>query len=690
MDFTTLIDDSKAAKNGHSVQSRTDGLNLFDTPGAYSTYIFPIAQAADAIPAWSIYPTLGDTFLRDFYRKEEKLSGAVYSMTSFAKTLDLKVDGLPRSKKYAQNILNDCENGRGYRQLVATSMLDWNTLDNGMFWELIGAGRADRPLRGALLPPYIMHLDSLLCWRTFDEEFPVVYRNPITGQYHKLHYTRVVYRSCMEQSDELGRGIGLSPVRRVLRLAQMMRDILIYRHEKVSGKFTRAIGYGTGINPKALVDTLRAAEEASESAGFAVYKGLPFFLKNQGDVKLDLLDLASLGDGFDLEKETTLYMYILSLAFGVDAREFWPASQSGATKADASIQDMKTQGKGKGDVIETLSGLWRDVFPDSVEAVYDYTDDEQDYQRAQINQIHVNNFTNLASKGIVDVDEARLHLVKEGALDPALLKAQSPQTAEAEPVSDATPEQDEENAQGKPNTAQGGDKPTEESEPIANDNARQQTKKPTATSKALESSMQFEALELKKKELQSTRLDFEGAFDNVLSGAKSGDYTRAQAQRLLYRLIQRYGTQAYIDGLADGGVEITDSSELERDDLRTINGMLNTQSGYVNDFMGTVFDGDVSDTVLEGKATQWFNGSIFPFYTAGLTASGANPMMEFSGDDGKESCPDCVRLKEQRHRLKDWIDRGFDPPNGINLDCHDGHNCHHQLVRVRGRERGGW
>lgn len=659
MDFPPLVDE-KAVRNGHSVQARTEGLNLYDTPGAGGgMFIFPIAQAADSTPAWSIYPTLGDTYLRAFYKTEEKLSGAVYSMTSFSKSLDLKLDGLPRAKKYAQTILNDCENGRGYRQLVAKSMLDWETQDNGMFWELIGSGRADRPLRGALLPPYIMHLDSLLCWRTFDEEFPVVYRNPISGQYHKMHYTRVVYRSCMEQPDELARGIGLSPVRRVMRLAQMMRDILIYRHEKVSGKFTRAVMFGKGLTAQQLKDSLQASTENAESAGFAMYKGIPAFVHPMIETDLKLLDLASLGDGFDLEKETTLYMYILSLAFGVDAREFWPASQSGATKADASIQDMKTQGKGKGDRIETLSGLWRDVFPESVEAVYDYTDDEQDYQRAQISQIHVINFDSLKASGVIDADEARLHLVKEGVLDPALLKAQSPQTAEAEPVGDATPQQDEDAESGATNT--GGDKPTEENDPIA--------------AKGL-------------KELSATREDFFSAIENIFEGAISRDYNRAQFERQLYRLIRRYGERAYRDGLSDGGVELDAGEPLDREDMAAMNALLAEQQGYVENIGAVLYNEDVSDDVTVNKPPMWWNKSIIPFYQKGLASADANGLYEWILGATEKHCGSCSGMAGQKHRMREYIERDI-RPQGHSLEC-GGFNCQCRLQKTRGRVSGRW
>jgi hypothetical protein len=138
----------------------------------------------------------------------------------------------------------------------------------------------------------------------------------------------------------------------------------------------------------------------------------------------------------------------------------------------------------------------------------------------------------------------------------------------------------------------------------------------------------------------------------------------------------------------DGGVEITDETELEREDIRTINTMLNQQSVYVSDFMASLYN-DNPPSIL-GKAAQWFNGSIMPFYYAGLKASGDNPMMEFVGTDGAKPCRECAALKGQRHRLLDWIERGFNPPDGANISCSAGHNCQHTLERVRGRARGNW
>lgn len=666
MPIPDLIEELKAntPKRGHSVQARAEDNTLFDTPGAgYSQFIFPIASTADNFPAWSYYPTIRDARLRAFYKTEPKLKGAVYSMTAFGKSLDLQIEGLPRSKKYSQLIVQDCENGMGQRSLVGKSLLDFYTQDNGMFWELVGAGRADRPLRGQLLPPYVMHLDSARCWRTFDEEFPVVYQNPINGTFHKLHYTRVIYSANMEQPDELARGIGFCPVSRVLEEAQYARDLLTFRREKVSGSFNRAIGYGVGINAQVFKDSLQAANGASADEGFTVYKGIPFILRAQGAMDLKLLDLAGVPDGFNLETETALYMYIVALAFGVDAREFWPATASGATKADATIQDMKTQGKGKGDVIETLENMWRQVFPDTVEAQYDYTDDEQDLRKAQIWKLHSETFLAGKTAGTLDAEEARAHMVKEGVYDAALLKATTPEQANAEPVDDSTPIEDE----ATETTSSGG----------APDIVGQE-KKP-----AVEDEVEAKGL----KELSATREDFFSAIGNIFDGAIARDYNRAQFERQLYRLIRRYGERAYRDGLADGGVEMDTGDALDREDMAALNKLIGEQSGYIGNVGDVLYNADVSDDATVNKPEMWWNKSVIPFYQAGLLSANGNGMYEWVVGKA-EHCSTCLTMNGQVHRMREYSERGI-MPQASSLEC-GGYRCKCSLKQTRGRAKGRW
>src|SRR6185369_6724414 len=97
-------------------------------------------------------------------------------------------------------------------------------------------GRADKPLRGPVMQ--LAHLDSANCWRTFDPEFPVLYTNPYTGAYHKIHESRIMSGSSLTAPEELARGIGLCAVSRVYLYAQIARDIATFKHEKISGRFT--------------------------------------------------------------------------------------------------------------------------------------------------------------------------------------------------------------------------------------------------------------------------------------------------------------------------------------------------------------------------------------------------------------------------------------------------------------------
>ncbi len=382
-----------------------------------------LAQVADEAPAWSLYPQYRDAWLRKFYRASDgALSSAVFTMQSKLASLAYKVNASgPRSQKRFSDLLGYANFGEGFASLLKTTAVDLYTQDNGWFWELIGAGRADRPLRGPI--QQIAHLDSANCWRTFDPEFPVLYVNPYTGEYHKLHESRVVCGSSFTQSDELARGIGYCAVSRALRWALYAKDIVVYKHEKASGGFKRAIGWGSGFTNKQFDGAMEQAAEKNEAVGYTRFSNIPFLLTMKDSPSLNLLDLASLPDGFDSLTEQNLWVYCLAFAFGVDAREFWPATASGATKADASIQNMKAQGKGFSEDVKSIEHAvnWK-IFPDGVTLEFDNKDDEQDQRVATLHQTYVTNVNLMQQGGDITPQEGRAILISQGVIDPDVLK----------------------------------------------------------------------------------------------------------------------------------------------------------------------------------------------------------------------------------------------------------------------------
>lgn len=199
------------------------------------------------------------------------------------------------------------------------------------------------------------------------------------------------------------------------------------------------------------------------------------------------------------------------------------------------------------------------------------------------------------------------------------------------------------------------------------------------------------AARLSYKAIQATRLDFERDFEDLLSAARAEQMDRRRFAIVLRALLKRYGMQAYKDGLADGGVEVDDEAGLDEDSLAEINLLLAKQSEFVTDIGAVIFHGDgLSDAQAQQKVDTWFNGSIRPFYNAGLTNADANGMYEAVPGKTVEHCDDCPRLWGQRHRLKHWAQRNLLLGTvGQATQC-EGWECDCDLIRTKGKARGNW
>lgn len=419
--------DEEAAQR-QSVQGRASGYPFDNMPPAYgfgplgSILNIIIAESKDDIIPWSYWPMLRDRQLRKLWKIETIMSGGLYSIAARVKALpwDIVTDKI-RVKAHYQDLLSnsDLANpfGSGWTSLIQKTVLDLLTQDNGAFWELIGAGRPDLPLNGPIVG--IAHLDSGMCWRTHDPDMPVIYINPYTGSYHGLHRSRVVCMAAMEQPDELARGVGFCGVSRALRWLRIADGIARYRDEKINGRFTRGILYGSGFTRKQYTDEVSRQQEIDDSSGLTAFSGMPMIFSQQPGAELKMLELARLPDGFNLKEEIDLYVYCLALAFGTDAREFWPATASGATKADASVQHIKAQGKGIADLIQTVEREinWR-ILPPGVEFAFDFTDDERDLLDSQVRQAKATTLQLLVTMGAMSPDQAQTAAIRQGIIEP--------------------------------------------------------------------------------------------------------------------------------------------------------------------------------------------------------------------------------------------------------------------------------
>jgi|GEM_PF-4280918 len=302
------------------------------------------------------------------------------------------------------------------RTFIAAGLVSHNTQDNGAFAEVIGAGKPDGPIRGMAMG--LSHLDSWRCQRTSSMKFPVIYQDT-DGKRYKMHYTRVIFTSQMPSPAAEMHRVGMCAISRCINVAQTLLDQLVYKQEKLGSRPHRGLLVTQGgIGPEHVKTAFEMAEEAMDSQLLRRYSKTVVIGSTKAPAgAIQKVDLTSLPDGFDERDSLTLGMAAIALAFGMDPRELFPALTTGATKAEALISHIKQRGKGIGDILQTTERLIENKFlPGHLQMEFDFQDDEQDKQVAEIKGVrstyHVNEFV----AGIVDARTVREQMLHDGDL----------------------------------------------------------------------------------------------------------------------------------------------------------------------------------------------------------------------------------------------------------------------------------
>jgi hypothetical protein len=634
--------ENKAANPAkYSVQSRSEASQFAptsDVMGGGGIFWVSLGQRMDEEPKWSaIYPNFRDKFLLEFRRSESMVASAVYSMATRIGTLNYELNGPPRAKKFAQELLNNPGIGDNLPVLVQKLSSDLDGSDNGAFMELWRPGSPDKapPKNSPVLG--FAHLDSRQCWRSFDPDFPVWYTNPVSGLVRKLHKDRVVFTADNPQPVELARGIGFCSVSRALRMVRIFRNMQIFVDEKVSGRFTRALGAISGVSAGQVKNALKNHKDEQDSKGYVIYNDIPFLIdpstEGKNDIKILLQDLASVPDGFSFRDDADLYAYILAFCFGVDAREFWPATQSGATKADASVQNMKARGRGIGNRIQTIEWMLRAALPEAVEFEYDYSDDEQDEMQARIHGIRLSNLSTLQRDGAINPLEYRAIAIAEGIIDGKLLESLDI------PVDSDSAADDQTN----------------------DDNALESN-----TDNSADPADNAKALAVKTEDA------YRRALRQLVRGYWKGDLGAFDFLDGMAGSIERNFTKAWYEGAAKWGISVSEITETEYDRLQL---EINTEITFVPDFANAVAASSKANggqlTPLYDRIELWINSYARIVSLAGqLAATDAKGMWKYG--DTVDHCASCSGYAGRIYRNSVWR-KFLEPfdllPKGKGLAC---------------------
>lgn len=328
-----------SALNGHEIPSVVQEMG--DSYGAAITLY--LAHAADEIPPWGTWPQDRDRKLREFYKMEHMLAGAIFGTCSRYAAFNWVLHGPKRQCDIVHRILHNSEHGRGWLQLMIPVIKDMLTQDVGAFIEVVRLD--DSPTSPVI---QLNHLDSGRCIPTGDWTKPVRYWD-LKGGLHELKWYQVARLTEYPSPDERMRGYQECAVSRLLIAAQKARDITLYEREKIGGRNPASLHLVGGINKRTVEDMIATMQNIADNQGYMHYMLPPVItaIDPTARVSHEQIDLKGLPDGYDSAEEHRQYIVALALAIGIDPQDIAPLPGGNLGSAQQS-QVLQQKGRGKG------------------------------------------------------------------------------------------------------------------------------------------------------------------------------------------------------------------------------------------------------------------------------------------------------------------------------------------------------
>lgn len=386
----------------------------FSSPG--TEYIFYLATVADDMPAWGSNPIERDRKLREFWPSEPILASALYSTAARYAGFQWTLKGPERQVNIVNRVFRGSEQGKGWTTLMLKTLVDLFSQDNGAFIEIVRTSNSSTA-------PCIQlnHLDAGRCIRTGRAEEPVVYYDRI-GVPHYLKWYQVVTLEEFPSPQESMFGMQYCAVTRLLRSAQILRDISIYKREKIGGRFNRAIHLVSGIHQKALDNAIREKAADADAQGLIRYVN-PIVIGSldpTANVKVATIELASLPDSFNEDTNMKWYVNQLALAFGGDYQDFapLPAGNLGTSEQSETLH-LKSRGKGPRLFMQLGENIINNhgIIPATVNFTYGEQDIAETIETAQLRKLRAEERKIRLDSGEITPEIARQLANDAGDLD---------------------------------------------------------------------------------------------------------------------------------------------------------------------------------------------------------------------------------------------------------------------------------
>jgi hypothetical protein len=400
-----------------------------DTFSMPSTAMFTwnIASSADIILPWGRNVIARDQQLRDFWPSETFLAGAFSSVCFNRASMDWEIRSpSDRINQAVTDMLNSAIAGPeiGWTPFELRGTQDLYGTDNGRFIELIRDPGVDAnsQFKGEKAPVIgIGHLDSNQCQRTGNPEFPVLYTDR-NAKIHKLKWYEVIPFSDFPSPIEKMNGVGVCSVSRCLRMAQIMRSIMIYKDEKISGRQFKQMHLVSGVSKTDIKDEMTRGQEEANNQGALrwIMPAIIASLDPEKPVSVATIELASLPDGFNFDVEMQWYISGLALSFAVDYQEFAPLPGGNiGSSSQSQILHRKATAKGPATYMRRMVEAFKayGVLPRNTIMVYTDVDEQEELEKQAVRTSAMEEAAISVRSGILSPDAARKDLVKRNVYD---------------------------------------------------------------------------------------------------------------------------------------------------------------------------------------------------------------------------------------------------------------------------------
>lgn len=359
--------------------------------GVYTLFI---ATAADTIMQWGKDVKRRDQQLRDFWPTEPYLSGSIINVAGRNASLDWEIQST--SEKLSQavsDMLHTAIAGDkiGWVEFIKRMSIDLYTQDNGAFIELIRDPGQDATskFKDYMAPVIGLNfLDAGQCQRTGNTEIPVIYTDR-NGDQHKLKWYEVLTFSDFPSPILKMNGVGYSSVTRALRLSQIMRSLLIYKDEKVSGRNPKDLHIVGGVAQKSIEDALIRTQEGASNKGNVAYINNVVLasLDPEKPVSSTTIELASLPDGYSFDDDMQWYISGLALNLGIDYQDLAPLPGGNIGSASQSmILARKSSGKGPRNWMDAIVEGFTNygVLPRGCKMIFNDKNEQEELERQEV------------------------------------------------------------------------------------------------------------------------------------------------------------------------------------------------------------------------------------------------------------------------------------------------------------------